>query len=159
MPSTTVREILLGAFEDINVHADEDTLGASDARVGMQNINRLMAELDADGISLGFTNVDQLSDVVTIPAGAMNALISLLAFRLWPKYRTPELPSAIIGNAKRAVTILSKLGSSVGEALFPSTLPIGSGNGSCLTSAFYSGNSDSTILTEINGSVSLEDET
>jgi len=151
---------LLDAFEDIVVRMDEDTLGASDAEAGVRAINRIMAGLAANGVNLGFTKLANISSPVTIPDGAMDALVSILALRLWPKYRSAEPGVVVVKNARAGVRQMYKIGISIGVTEFPSTLPRGSGNSDpgSFNNAFYDNLAD-TVLSENNGSISLEDST
>lgn len=158
----TARDILLDAFEDIVVRMDETTLGASDEATGIKAINRIMATLAANGVAFGFTKLTKINDPVTIPDGAMDALVSILALRMWPKYRSgsgdPSLE--IVKNARAGVKQMYKLGISISVSEFPSTLSRGSGNDEpgSLTDTFYD-NLAATILAENSGSISLEDDT
>lgn len=157
----SARDIILDALEDINVHMDETTLGASDEQTGTKAINRIMATLSANGVDLGFTKLTNVSDLITIPEGAMDALVSILGLRLWPKYRTPSPTNTIIANARVGETQMYKLGISIGVTEFPSTLPRGSGNTSqgYDYNPFYTGGIVDSILAENSGSISLEDDT
>lgn len=156
----TVKSILTDAFEDIVVGVDEAPLEASDARTGIRAINRIMSALASQGVNLGYTEVNSLDDDITIPDGAMDSLVSLVAYRLWPKYRTGEPSSTIALNARRALTQMAKIGVTVAPTQYPGNLPMGSGNycDGDWDNTFYP-DLQSTILTESNGSISLEDET
>ena len=158
----TARDILLDALDDIGVHMDETTVGPSDERTAVKAINRIMASLAARGVNLGFTKLANISDPVTIPDGAMDALVSLLGFRLWPKYRTPTVTTSIVANARAGIEQMYHIGIEIGVTKLPETLPMGSGNYVCGERAidkFYSGDIADSILSENNGSISLEDST
>lgn len=156
----TARDVLLGAFEDIVVRMDEETLGASDMLTGVKTINRIMAMLSENGVDLGFTKLAKISDLITIPEGVIDSLVSLLALRLWPSYRTGEPSSQLVANARRGLAQMYKSGVEIGATEYPSTLPMGSGNeDSGGTYDIFYPDLDATILTENNGSVSLEDNT
>ena len=160
LTTETARDILIDAFDDINVRIDEETLGSSDAYTGTKAINRIMATLSANGVDLGFTKLTSISDAVTIAEGAMDALVSILALRLWPKYRTGTAPPDIVANARIGVKQMYKLGVTIGVTEYPSTLPRGSGNTASGWNdrKFYDDLSD-TILAENSGAISLEDST
>lgn len=160
LDTETARDIILDALDDIGVNMDEVTLGASDEQTGMKAINRIMATLAANDVDLGFTKITNISDPITIPEGAMDALVSMLGFRLWPKYRTPELPSAIIANARAGIVQMYKIGISIKQSEFPCTLPTGSGNSDPGNTydKFYPCPTDA-ILAETNSSILLEDDT
>ncbi len=156
----TARDILLSAFEDIVVRIDEETLGASDERTGIKTINRIMAMLSENGVDLGFTKLSKINDPVTIPDGVMDSLVSLLALRLWPSYRTGEPGSQVVINARNGLAQMYKSGITIAATEYPSRLPVGSGNED--TGGYYDvfyPELESTILAENNGSISLEDDT
>lgn len=156
----TARDILLSAFETMVVRMDEETLTASDEDTGVKEINWIMTELSEDGVDLGFTLLTKISDPVTIPKGLMRSLVSMLAFSLWPKYRTIEPTGSVLAGEKRAREMMYKAGVEIGVTEYPGTLPRGSGNDypSVLDNTFYTDYND-TIVTETNGSISLEDDT
>lgn len=157
----TARDILIDAFDDISVHMDETAIGASDERMAIKAINRIMATLSANGVDLGFTKLTKINDPITIPEGTMDALVSLLGYRLWPKYRTPEPPSTVLANARQGIKQMYRTGVQIGVTEFPDTLPRGSGNSDPGNTydTFYLGDAADTILAEMNGSISLEDST
>lgn len=157
----TARDILIDAYDDISVRIDAETLSAADAKIGVRAINRIMASLVVNDVNLGFTKLTKINDPVTIPEGAMDALVSLLGFRLWPKYRTPEPPSTILANARQGIKQMYKIGIQMGATEYPGTLPKGSGNTypGDLHDTFYPSSLIDTILSENNGSISLEDST
>lgn len=124
----TARKVILEALDDISVRMDESTLGASDGQTGMKAINRIMDSLLLDGINLGFTRLTSVTDIVTIDDGAIDALIMLLAFRLWPKYRTPQVSAVIIANAREAMKKMYRIGITITSSSYPNRLPTGSGN-------------------------------
>lgn len=133
----TARDIILDVLDDISVHMDEDTLGASDERTGIKGINRIMATLTANGVDLGFTKLTKGNDVLTIPEAAIDPLISLLGFRLWPRYRTPQPTPVIVTNARNGMQQMYRLGISISSSSYPCTLPKGSGNVQPGDSPFY----------------------
>ena len=153
------KSIILDAFEDIVSGVDEDSMESSDAMTAIRALNRLMSSLSAEGVSLGYSNVRNTASLVTVPDGAIDPIISLLAYRLWPKYRSVPMSAGIASNARVGLKLLYKLGGPMAAMEYPSTLPMGSGNtGDSETAVFYS-NLESTILSETNASISLEDDT
>jgi hypothetical protein len=157
----TARSVLIDAFEDIVTQGEADTIDSNMARTGIRAMNRLMSTLDATGIALGYTKVDSLNDPITIADGAIDPIIALLAYRLWPKYRTPEPGQLIASNAREALKVLAKIAVTVSPTRFPSTLPRGTGNTDRTVDTFdnFYPELESTILSESNGSISLEDNT
>lgn len=159
MPETA-RSIIIDALEDIVVQVAEAPLESDDARAGIRAMNRIMNMLASKGVNLGYTIVNSLDDSITIPDGAMDALVSLLAIRLWPKYRTGKPSLELQKNAKDGLDQMYFLAGPIAATEFPPTLPVGSGNDypNYTNSTFYPDLQD-TILSESNGSISLEDNT
>lgn len=128
LETETARDILLDAFDDIVVHMDEETLGPSDSQTGLKAINRIMQTLFENGADLQFTKLENITDEITIPVGCMDALVAMLALRLWPKYRkgTPDI--TIVKNAHKGEQQMYKSGITTPDMEYPYTLPRGSGN-------------------------------
>jgi len=122
--------IILDAFEDIVSGMDEDSLEAADARTAIRTLNRMMATLEARSIFFGFTPVTTLSSEVTVDDGAIDPIIQLLAFRLWPKYRSAPMPEILSANASQAINtlLLISLADKDLTPTYPDILPVGSGN-------------------------------
>lgn len=140
LDTETGLSVLLSALDNITVHMDSETLEAADALIGLREINRIMAELEANNADLGFTKLTNINDLVTIDEGAISALVAVLAYNLWPKYRASvDTPQTIYNAAQKGYQQLYKLGVTVVEMDYPTTLPTGSGNWSeDTTNAFYS---------------------
>lgn len=128
LPADTAAYVILEAHDDIGILNEGAPLDPSDERTGIKAINRIMAGFAADEAELGFTVLTKGTDLVTINPGAMGALIALLALALWPKYRTPEPTSVIVGAARRGETKMYDLGITILPSSHPCTLPTGSGN-------------------------------
>ena len=125
------KSIILDAFEDIVAGVDEDSMEAADARTAIRALNRLMATLEARGIDLNYTPITTLSSNITVVDGALDPMISLLAYRLWPKYRNVPMPEIIASNASQAIHTLCQIAitsATYTSSAYPDILPIGSGN-------------------------------
>ena len=155
----TARDTLIDTFDDIGVRVDETALEASDERIGIKAINRIMAKFAANGVNLGFTKLTNIADVITIPEGAHDALITILGLRLWPKYRSVAVPIEIIKNARDGEKQMYRMGIVFASTKYPSTLPMGSGNVPDGYDNYYAGDIVDSILAESNESISLEDDT
>lgn len=120
-------------------------------------MNNFMLALDAEGVTLGYTEVTDLGDDVTIPAGALRGLIANMAIEVAPDYNGVISPGLQIAAAEGLKT-MRILGQSMAGTRYPATLPIGSGNydfGNFDDQHFYPCSEDE-ILAETTGSVSLE---
>jgi len=125
-------------------------------------MNNFMFAQDADGVKLGYTFVDDLSDEITIPPGALMGLIANVAILSEPFYPDATISQALILAAERGLRTMEHLGVTVGNTQFPGTLPVGSGNeGDCSgfhQQHFYP-NLEAQILAEISGVIGLEADT
>jgi hypothetical protein len=156
---TKVNEYVTDILEELVIQADEAPIEASEAQAVIRFLNDRMFAWDALGITLGYTKVSNLSDVVTVADGAKMGIVAQVAIDIAPKYDVP-VPAATVARATEgfnAIMNLADIGSNSME--FPSTLPRGSGNyDSPYTEPFYP-DQQSTILTETGGNIALESET
>jgi len=68
-----------------------------------------------------------VSDIVTIPDGAIRGLASNLALELAPQFGG-KVSNALVKQADEGMKTLLKYGVKIGQALYPHSLPMGSGN-------------------------------
>jgi len=157
----TAADIIKDALGEIIVLGAEAPIEAADAQGGIRYLNRMMAAFDADGIALGYTEVSDLADDITIPAGASDGAVSQLAVRLWDQYADGQpVPSTLLARAISGKNTMRNIAFTMGATEFPSTLPIGSGNeweGSS-DNKFYPDLQDE-ILAETTGSIGVEEST
>ncbi len=157
----TAAEVITDALQEILVQASEQPIEADEARTAIRYMNRFMFMLDANGVSLGYTEVDNLASPITIPAGAIMGLVKNLAILLVPQFEgviSPALP----GEAAKSLKVMIKLGTTRLPTAHPSTLPIGSGNeGDNFNQDwhFFPGAPINDILAETSRSILLEDQT
>lgn len=153
----TAAQVLKAALQRILVQASESELQADEYSDAMFAMNNLMAEYDADGISLGYTEVSTLADPITIPTGALRGLIANLAVEISPDYNG-NVTAALADAARMGKNTMRKLALNIPDTAYPSTLPIGSGNEGCgsdFNSSFYP-DLEAEILAEATGSIGLE---
>ena len=148
-------EYVVDALEDLIVQADEAPIEPSEGRACLRILNDMMAMWDAQGINLGYTDVTDLGDEVTIPDAAKVGVKAHLAIMLAPKYDVP-VSASLSQKAKTGWSAILDLIVDTAESAYPSTLPQGSGNDPINT--FYPDQQDS-ILTETGGSIALEEDT
>ena len=158
MPIKT-KEIVTDALEDLIVQADEARIEQSEAKAAIRYLNDMMAMWAAQGIEIGYTEVSDLADIVTIPLGAKVGVKANLSIFLSPKYDV-DPSAALVARAKAGFSAIVDLAVGTASAAFPSTLPRGSGNDypDFSDSTFYPDEED-TILTETGGAIALEDDT
>jgi len=156
----TAGTIIKDALFEILQQGDEAPIEASEAQTAIRYLNRMMLRWDAVGYPLGFTVISSLGDLVTIPDGAVDGVVTNLAVSLAPQYDV-QLSPALIANAQLGLEAIRVLSVVVGPSALPSTLPIGSGNeGGCTsTDNHFYPDQQSDILAETTGSIVLEEDT
>ncbi len=153
-------KVIRDALGELLVQASEAPIEADQAQVAIRYMNRMAASLSAQGIDLGYTVISSLGDAVTIPDGAYDGFISVLAVNLAPQYDVP-LSISLNMRKKEGMNALRAVTFSIGATEYGDTLPIGSGNeGETVVNSnhFYSDLQDD-ILTETTGSIGLESQT
>ena len=156
----TVAQVAKSSLQRILVQASEAPLEPDEYQDFIFSMNNYMAELDAQGIQLGYTVVTDLGDEVTIPTGALRGLIANMAVEVAPDYN--GIVSAGLAKAARdGFNTMRMLGQSMGKSRFPCTLPIGSGNEDNdfgMNGHFYP-DQEAAILAETTGAIALETNT
>jgi hypothetical protein len=155
----TAGSVIKSALQEILVQASEAPLEPDETIDALLYMNRFMAEQAANGIALGFTEVDDTSDEITIPGGAINGLVFNLAMKLAPQFGK-VVSITLATNAKDALATMRNIAVTIGRSQFPNTLPRGSGNedDGVRQDQFYPDHGGQ-ILTEQTGPILLEDDT
>ena len=159
---TTTGQVLKAALQEILVQGSEAPLEADEYQDAIFALNNYMTALDANGVHLGYTVVDSLADEITVPAGAIQGIISNLAILLATQFNSTVSPS-LSAKAQMGLNAMRKLGITIAPMSYPGTLPIGSGNegywgGYCRGGHFYPDPVD-TALTETGNNIALETNT
>ncbi len=156
----TVAQVAKSSLQRILVQASEAPLEPDEYQDFIFTMNNYMAELDAQGIQLGYTVVSDLGDDVTIPTGALRGLIANMAIEVAPDYNG-IISQGLVKAARDGFNTMRLIGQSMGVSKMPSTLPIGSGNEDNLygfSSHFYP-DAEAEILAESTGAIGLEQNT
>jgi hypothetical protein len=156
----TVAQVAKASLQRILVQASEAPLEADEYQDFIFAMNNYMLALDASGVHLGYTQVSNLGDLVTVPVGALRGMIANLAIEVAPDYGG-VVTEALALQAREGFQAMRMLGQTIGATRKPSTLPIGSGNtdtGYGFTWNFYP-ESEESILAETIGAISLENQT
>lgn len=157
----TVEQVAKDALGKILVQGSEAPLNPDDYQDFIYHLNNYMTDLAAKGINLGYTEVDSLSDTVTIPNGALRAIGALMAVEMAPLFGA-TVSQEVAAIARSGIQTLRLLGQRIQTSKFPSTLPIGSGNddggGLSWRSKFYP-EAEETILSESTGAIGVESST
>jgi len=125
--SITAGRVIERALKRILVGAADASPEADEYADALDDLNDMMAALESRGIRLGYTVVDNVSDTVTVPTGAVHGIIANLAVMVAPDYHAAVSPS-LAQQAKEGMDVLRELGSAKIRTQYPSTLPRGAGN-------------------------------
>lgn len=153
----TAEQVLKSSLQRILVQASEAPLEQDEFGDAINDMNNYMFALDAEGVTLGYTEITSLSDEVTIPIGALRGLIANLAIEISPDYGG-IISEGLRKAAKQGMIAMENLGVSIGQSFLPATLPVGSGNeteGASRSTHFYP-DSEAEILAETTGAIGLE---
>lgn len=154
----TVEQIAKASLQRIIVQGSESPLNPDDYQDFIFALNNYMTDLDAQGVALGYTVVNDLSDQVTIPVGALRGVIANMAIEVAPDYGGFVSPELAL-QAQQGMNAMRRLGKSSPRTQYPSTLPRGSGNYyEYSTNPFYP-DLEAEILAEVSGSIALETNT
>jgi|TARA_R110001583_G_scaffold36303_1_gene119664 hypothetical protein len=156
----TVAQVAKASLQRILVQASESVLEPAEYSDYIFSLNNYMTELDAQGIQLGFTEVSDLGDDVTIPAGALRGVIANMAIEVSPDYGG-VISDGLVKAAREGMNTMRQIGQSMGTSKYPGTLPKGSGNDGGWDGSFgyFYPDSEADILAETTGAISLETDT
>lgn len=121
----TAQSIINDSLQEILVQSSEQSLQPVDFQVAKRYFNRMMATTPFN--DLGFTEVVNPDDLITVPAGAIIGIIKNLAKSLLTTYAMP-LTAELAQDAREGLQEIRRLTVTVQPTVFPCTLPIGSGN-------------------------------
>jgi hypothetical protein len=158
----TAAKVLKAALQRILVQASEAELEPDEYEDAIFAMNNWMLALDAEGVELGYTEVTDLGDDITVPIGALRGLIANVAIEVAPDY-DGEVSNDLRIAASAGLKVMRLIGQTIPTSSYPSTLPIGSGNESGGT-RWWSGyhfypDSEAEILAETTGAIGLEVDT
>lgn len=123
----TASSLVSDILREIYVQGDEQSIESIDFETCVRYINRFMAELGARGIDIPWVPLENPTDPVYAPDGAISGIISNVAIRLAGQYDI-QISESLAASAALGMDAMMMLGVNIGKQRFPSTLPIGSGN-------------------------------
>jgi hypothetical protein len=152
----TAKTVINDALQELLVQAIEQPIQQVDYSIAQRYLNRMMAEFAADGINLGYTEVSNPADYITVAAGAINGMIYNLALNLATTYDIAVSPELTV-KADNGRRIMTRIAVTIQPSSYPDTLPIGSGNDgdSTYNDKFYSADPD-TVDAESGAVIGLE---
>jgi len=131
---TTAGDAARRALRLILVEGADSSMEPDEYADALDMMNGYMLGLEAQGVRLGYTRVCNVSDIVTIPEGAMRGMIANLAIDMAPMYGG-KITAALIKQAGEGEKTLLRLGVHVGSSRYPDSLPMGVAN-SCWGDAY-----------------------
>jgi hypothetical protein len=153
----TVAQVAKAALQRILVQASEAALEPDEYQDFIFAMNNYMAQLDAQGVTLGYTEVSDLGDEVTVPTGALRGIIANMAIEVAPDYGG-VVSEGLVKAAREGMQTMRTIGVRMGKTALPATLPIGSGNEdeSFGMSGHFYPDQEAEILAETTGAIGLE---
>ena len=123
----TAQTLINDALQELLVQGVEAPLEPSETQSAIRYLNRMMADFDAKGVSLGYTTVSNPSDPITVPDGAISAMVTNLAVRLAQQYGAP-VSQTLLSVARSGFDAMLNLAVGSVPNSYGDTFPIGSGN-------------------------------
>ncbi len=156
----TANQAVKAALNELIVAGSDAPIEPDEGQDAVLYMNLMMAEFAADGITLGYTDVNTLADTITIPDGALMPMIKNLAVYLAAQFGS-QIPPDLAVLARVGKNTMRNLAVKLIPSRFPDTLPIGSGNEHSTYNNDYHFYPDqqAQILTEQSGPILLEDDT
>ena len=128
--SITVNDIVSPALESIKVKDPRATIDPFDAATAIRELNDLMIALaDHDGISLGYTIVSSITDLITTPDWSWGMMRARLALLLADEFGKPLTP-ALIAKSTDYMAGVRRRTIRLATPSLPTGLPTGQGNSS-----------------------------
>lgn len=154
----TAQQVINDALQEILVQASEQPIQPVDFQTARRYLNRMMATVPFTG--LGYTQITEPLELVTIPDAALEGVIFNLAKRLLASYDMP-LTTELAMSAKEGLQEIRRLTVNILPTSMPCTLPIGSGNEqeNTFNNRHFYPCPDDEILGEQGGSILLESDT
>jgi len=125
--SRTAQTLVSDILQEVLINAAEQSIPAVDFQTCVRYMNDWMAEQDADGVKLGYTEVSEPTDIITVPAGAINGIKCNVAIEISTSYDVIVTPELAV-RARRGLSVMIKLGSPIHGSKYTSNTPRGSGN-------------------------------
>ena len=154
----TAQAYVTDALQELVVQASEAAIPQVEAQTAIRYMNRMMDRLASRGINLGYTKVNNLGDLVTVPDGAVSGVITNLAVELGGQYDVP-VSQTLSQRAMSGMDAMIDISFTIIPTSMPDTAPRGSGNTGeyfgRYQSPFYPGTTDD-VLTEGGNAIELE---
>jgi len=154
----TAQEVINDSLQEMLVQASEQPIEAVDFQTARRYLNRMMALTPYNG--LGFTNITNPDDLMTVPDGALMGIVKNLTIYLLSTFDMPAT-TELMATAREGLQEIRRIAVTVQPTAFPCTLPIGSGNEqeNTFNNQHFYPCPDNELLTEREGAILLESDT
>ncbi len=123
----TNREIVTDALRMLGVVRSNQQAGADDAALALREMNDLFSDIEGDGIDLGYSPQDNLSDEFPCEDRISASIKPMLALRLVVHFPSQEIPAELPNRALRSELRIYRVGvlANIEEATMEN-IPLGS---------------------------------
>ena len=122
----TASKVIEAALKRILVQGAGADFEPDEYADGIDSLNDFMASLETRGIVLGYTPVNDLTDLVTVERGAYRGIIANLAIDMAPEYGG-KVTAPLLTQADSGMKDLYRLGVHIMPTAMPAGMPVGSG--------------------------------
>ncbi|HEY9250586.1 MAG TPA: packaged DNA stabilization gp4 family protein [Rariglobus sp.] len=122
-----VGEVVKDALLLLRVVDADEAPEARDSEDAIRTLNLMMTSLEAEGVSVGWTNVSNPDDDMPSPPENEQGITYLLATRLRPKYGVTIDPDVLQGAAEGLAAIRAQVASADFSRVSYPDLPAGQG--------------------------------
>ena len=98
----TLIDLITDAYRMAGIIAESDTPSAEQGAMAVTRLNDLIAELESDGIDLGWNPKSSTTDTASFPEGYVGGIKAMLAVLLFVQYMGPAVPPVLAATADSA---------------------------------------------------------
>lgn len=155
--ATTAAQVTKAILQKILTHGAESELEPVEFQDAVFAMNNYMFAQAAIGVNLGYTEVANLGDTITVAPGAIMGMINNIAIDIASDYGYSVSRETIL-NAGIGMDAMRKLSRNITPTAHPATLPIGAANefDHVFNDRHFFPETDENILTETNNNIGLE---
>ncbi len=123
----TAADIIKGALRRIQVIGSETAIEPDEIADGLEDLNDFGSQNEVGVVALGFTQLSDTGDTVSIPIEAVGYFKDHLAIYMAGQYGAPVSQSLMLSAENSQMAVLNAFQPII-DVEFPDTLPMGSGN-------------------------------
>lgn len=120
-------KVISRALSLIGVKSSETDITDKEMNDAIDSLNDLMFALDVSGIKVGYSEITDKDDEVTVPDGVLGYVKATLAIALAPEYDS-QISGELVAQQEFYKNIVNTRFVDIDEPILPNTLPVGSGH-------------------------------